>query len=162
MFKGLARSPFQPKSPNTAAMPAVPTMAPHQAVPDIAPASPPPVGTPPPGSPPPPEPVARSRDTAKEVDPAIQKHQSMKRRIHGQLVERLDMNRVNEIDPTTLRAEVRSVVEHLCDTEDPLLNRAERGKLVEEILDETFGLGPLEFLLKDDKIGDIMINGPKV
>jgi pilus assembly protein CpaF len=117
---------------------------------------------PPPGTPPsPPEPPARTRDAAKDADPALQKYQSMKRRIHGQLVERLDMNRVNEIDPTTLRAEIRSVVEHLCDTEDPLLNRAERGKLVEEILDETFGLGPLEFLLKDDKIGDIMINGPK-
>ncbi len=71
------------------------------------------------------------------------------------------MNRVGEMDPANLRAEIRGVVEHLCDTEDPLLNRAERQKLVEEILDETFGLGPLEILLKDDKIGDIMINGPR-
>jgi pilus assembly protein CpaF len=53
------------------------------------------------------------------------------------------------------------VVEHLCDTENPLLNRAERQRLVEEILDETFGLGPLELLLKDERISDIMINGPK-
>ena len=78
-----------------------------------------------------------------------------------QLVDRLDMNRVSEMDPKTLRNEIRGIVEHLCDTENPLLNRNERQRLVNEILDETFGFGPLELLLKDDKIGDIMINGPK-
>ena len=65
------------------------------------------------------------------------------------------------MDPKTLRNEIRGVVEHLCDTENPLLNRNERQRLVNEILDETFGFGPLELLLKDDKIGDIMINGPR-
>ena len=77
------------------------------------------------------------------------------------LVDRLDMNRVSEMDPNTLRSEIRGVVEHLCDTENPLLNRNERQRLVNEILDETFGFGPLELLLKDEKIADIMINGPK-
>ena len=71
------------------------------------------------------------------------------------------MNRIAEIDPKELRNEIRGVVELLCDTENPLLNRNERQRLVNEILDETFGYGPLELLLKDDKIGDIMINGPK-
>ena len=71
------------------------------------------------------------------------------------------MNRIAEIDPKTLRNDIRGVVEQLCDTENPLLNRNERQRLVNEVLDETFGFGPLELLLKDDKIGDIMINGPK-
>ena len=71
------------------------------------------------------------------------------------------MNRIAEIDPKTLRNEIRGVVEQLCDTENPLLNRNERQRLVNEVLDETLGFGPLELLLKDDKIGDIMINGPK-
>ena len=71
------------------------------------------------------------------------------------------MNRVGEMDPKMLRGEIRLVVEHLCDTEDTLLNRNERERLVDEVLDETFGLGPLEMLLKDDKISDILINGPK-
>jgi len=60
-----------------------------------------------------------------------------------------------------LRREIRLVVEHLCDTEDTLLNRSERDRLIDEVLDETFGLGPLEVLLKDPTISDIMINGPK-
>ena len=71
------------------------------------------------------------------------------------------MNRLNEIDPAVRRAEIGAIVEHLCDIENPRLNRSERQRLVGEILDETFGLGPLEILLKDDKIADIMINGPK-
>ena len=53
------------------------------------------------------------------------------------------------------------VIEHLSDAENTLLNRAERERLVEEVLDETFGFGPLELLLKDPLISDILINGPK-
>jgi pilus assembly protein CpaF len=53
------------------------------------------------------------------------------------------------------------VVEHLCDSENTFLNRSERDKIVEEVLDETLGLGPLELLLKDPSISDILINGPK-
>ena len=60
-----------------------------------------------------------------------------------------------------LRREIRVVVEHLCDGESNFLNRTERDRLVEEVLDETFGLGPLELLLKDPLISDILINGPK-
>ena len=87
--------------------------------------------------------------------------EELKRRIHGKLVDKLDLSRVGDLAGDVLRREIRLVVEHLCDTEDTLLNRAERERLVEEVLDETFGLGPLEFLLKDPTISDILINGPK-
>ena len=62
---------------------------------------------------------------------------------------------------TSLRREIRLVVEHLCDTENTLLNRIERERLIDEVLDETFGFGPLELLLKDPTISDILINGPQ-
>ncbi len=86
---------------------------------------------------------------------------NLKRRIHSKLVDKLDLNRVGELQGDVLRREIRLVVEHLCDTENTLLNRAERDRLVDEVLDETFGLGPLEYLLKDPSISDILINGPK-
>src|SRR5438874_709958 len=85
----------------------------------------------------------------------------LKRRIHNKLVDKLDLNRVGELQGDVLRREIRLVVEHLCDTEETFLNRQERERLIEEVLDETFGLGPLEFLLKDHTISDILINGPK-
>ncbi len=87
--------------------------------------------------------------------------EELKQRIHGKLVDKLDLSRVGELEGDTLRREIRLVVEHLCDTQDTLLNRAERERLIDEVLDETFGLGPLEALLKDPTISDILINGPK-
>jgi len=87
--------------------------------------------------------------------------EDLKSLIHGKLVDKLDLSRLGDLEGDTLRREIRLVVEHLCDTENPLLNRSERERLIEEVLDETFGFGPLELLLKDPTISDIMINGPK-
>jgi pilus assembly protein CpaF len=87
--------------------------------------------------------------------------EELKRRIHGKLVDKLDLGRVGDLEGDVLRREIRLVVEHLSDAEDTLLNRAERERLVDEVLDETFGLGPLELLLKDPTISDILINGPR-
>src|SRR5919112_4113058 len=85
----------------------------------------------------------------------------LKRRIHNKLVDKLDLSRVGELEGDVLRREIRLVVEHLCDTEDTFLNRNERDRLIDEVLDETFGLGPLELLLKEPSVSEIMINGPK-
>ncbi len=85
----------------------------------------------------------------------------LKQRIHQRLIAKLDLNRIGELEGEVLKKEIRMVVEHLCDNENTLLNRSERDRLVDEVLDETFGLGPLEMLLKDSAISDILINGPK-
>lgn len=84
----------------------------------------------------------------------------LKRIIHSKLLEKLDLSKVSDLQGEVLRREVRMVVERLCDTENPLLTRMERERLVDEVLDETFGFGPLEILLKDPTISDIMVNGP--
>src|SRR5947208_14566453 len=86
--------------------------------------------------------------------------EELKRLIHGKLVDKLDLSRVSDLDGDTLRREIRLVVERLCDTENPLLNRMERERLIDEGLDETFGSGPLEVLLKEPTISDLLINGP--
>jgi pilus assembly protein CpaF len=99
-------------------------------------------------------PPAPNQDKAAEFD-------KLKQSIHSKLVDKLDLSHVGELEGDVLRREIRLVVEHLCDTENTFLNRTEREKLVEEVLDETFGLGPLEMLLKEPSISEIMINGPK-
>ncbi len=103
-----------------------------------------------------PMPAARNAESAKQ-----QEFENLKRRIHAKLVDKLDLSKVGELEGDTLKREIRLVVEHLCDSEDTLLNRNERERLIDEVLDETFGLGPLEMLLKDSSISDILINGPK-
>src|SRR5687767_15325703 len=93
------------------------------------------------------------RNSAKSFD-------DLKRLIHSKLVDKLDLSRVSDLAGDTLRREIRLVVERLCDTENPLLNRMERERLIDEVLDETFGFGALEALLKDPTISDILVNGP--
>jgi pilus assembly protein CpaF len=156
MLRGLSRSPFAPKGSQTfgASTAVAEPPPPVDSAVETANRTPPPAPPPPPTAP-------RRNEAPKEPDPAQEQYEILKRLIHTRLVDRLDMNRIAEIDPKTLRNDIRGVVEQLCDSENPLLNRNERQRLVNEVLDETLGFGPLELLLKDDKIGDIMINGPK-
>jgi pilus assembly protein CpaF len=93
------------------------------------------------------------RDSGKSFD-------DLKRLIHSKLVDKLDLSKVSDLAGDTLRREIRLVVERLCDTENPLLNRMERERLIDEVLDETFGFGPIEVLLKDPTVSDILVNGP--
>src|SRR5246500_4014293 len=86
--------------------------------------------------------------------------EELKRLIHTKLIDKLDLSKVTDLEGDTLRREIRLVVERLCDTENPMLNRMERERLIDEVLDETFGFGPLEVLLKDPTISDILVNGP--
>ena len=90
-----------------------------------------------------------------------QQFEDVKTRIHSKLVDKLDLSRVGDLKGDTLKREIRLVVEHLCDAEDTLLNRQERERIVEEVIDEVLGLGPLELILKDPTVSDILINGPK-
>lgn len=85
----------------------------------------------------------------------------VKQRIHGKLIGKLDLSRVGDLEGEVLKREIRQVIEQLCEMEENLMNRTERDRLVTEIMDETLGLGPLELLLKDPLISDILINGPK-
>src|SRR5262245_59240723 len=85
----------------------------------------------------------------------------LKSRVHKQLVEMLDLAALSKRSGDDVREEVKQVITGLCDQQDALLNFNDRQRLVTEILDETFGLGPLETLLKDALISDILINGPK-
>ena len=87
--------------------------------------------------------------------------EQVKQRIHAKLIGKLDLSRVGNLEGDVLKREIRLVIEQLCELEENLMNRTERDRLVEEIMDETLGLGPLEFLLKDPTISDILINGPK-
>src|SRR5258707_1305990 len=84
----------------------------------------------------------------------------LKKVIHNKLIDKLDLSKVSDLGADTLHREIRLVVERLCDTENPMLNRMERERLIDEVLDETFGFGPLEVLLKDPTISDILVNGP--
>jgi pilus assembly protein CpaF len=87
-------------------------------------------------------------------------YQELKSSIHRKLIDRLDLSSVAEISPEQLSGIIKTVVEGLISAEGIPLTRAERDRLVVEIQHETLGLGPLEPLLQDPEISDIMVNGP--
>ncbi len=86
----------------------------------------------------------------------------IKRTLHKDLVESLDFERVRTLPKDELASRLRSSLTDTIDAQSLPLNRAERDRLVAEILDEVTGLGPLEPLLQDPTITDILINGPDV
>jgi pilus assembly protein CpaF len=85
----------------------------------------------------------------------------LKKEIHKQLVSGLHMPSVGSVDDYELRRELRRGIEQLCEDRTELLSQDERMRLVNEVVDETLGLGPLEPLLRDPTITDILINGPR-
>ncbi|HWB12202.1 MAG TPA: CpaF family protein [Pirellulales bacterium] len=84
----------------------------------------------------------------------------IKRQLHERLITSLDLSVVRTMPADELRAQLRRGAEEICGSRSELLSRAERDRLVEELLDETLGLGPLEALMRDPTVSDILINGP--
>jgi pilus assembly protein CpaF len=105
-----------------------------------------------------------SKDSWTDIEEVRQTadHRRLKSQLHQQLIASMNLAAIDSVNEETLRAEVRRVLEDLCDRSNSLLNRALRERLVTEVMNETFGLGPLEPLLADATISDILINGHDV
>ena len=84
--------------------------------------------------------------------------QEIKVRVHRQLLERLNLSNIDALDRAQVVEEIRKVVHDLLAREAAPLNLEEREELVEQILDEIFGLGPIEPLLQDPSVSDILVN----
>ena len=82
----------------------------------------------------------------------------LKSQIHRKLIGVLNLERASSIPKDRIRAEIGRVVERLLDEERVPMTTAEQTKIVEEVLDEVLGLGPLETLLKEPTISDILVN----
>ncbi len=113
----------------------------------------------------PPKPAAPKPATQKPLKnraarEKVDQFNALKVRLHRKLIEKLDLARMVG-DDESLRTQVKEIVSQLADEENTLLNFNEKQRLITEVLDETFGLGPLEVLLTDGTISDILVNGPK-
>src|SRR5438128_1960330 len=86
--------------------------------------------------------------------------QRLKSEIHRQLIEGLDLSRLHVVKPERLRREVRELAGQLSRNSPEMMNEIERERMVDEIMDEAFGLGPLEGPMHDPTVSDILVNGP--
>jgi len=86
---------------------------------------------------------------------------AVKSAIHRKLIQKLNLERLNEVNREEVRREVGQILEGLVIGESTPMNLQERERLAQEILDEVFGLGPLEPLLADPTVSDILVNTHK-
>src|SRR5712671_6486686 len=84
---------------------------------------------------------------------------TIKSKIHAKLLNSLSPDQLKSLNKDGVREQVGNVVERLIAEESIPMTVTERERLIEEVLDEVFGLGPLEPLLKDPGISDILVNG---
>src|SRR5213592_2388091 len=82
----------------------------------------------------------------------------MRVKIHQKLVERLNVQNLRSMHINVVRQEVLTLIRELYQSEKALLSAPEQSKLMDDVMDATFGLGPLEGLLKDPTITDILVN----
>ena len=84
----------------------------------------------------------------------------LKTRVHRQLIERLDLTKLAMLPGDVVQQQIRRIVEDMLVDDETPLSRQERDQLVVEVQHETFGLGPIEPLMQDPTISDILVNGP--
>ena len=87
-----------------------------------------------------------------------QAYQGLKIRVHQKLLDRIDLAVMESLPPERLREEIATLVQRLLSEESAVVNESERLTLVQDIQHEMLGLGPLELLLADPTISDILVN----
>jgi pilus assembly protein CpaF len=87
-------------------------------------------------------------------------YQELKFTLHRKLLDRLNLEALSSVASDRVRNEVRAAVAKLVEEEKTPLNLTEKDRVIEEVLDEVFGLGPLEPLLADPSISDILVTTP--
>jgi pilus assembly protein CpaF len=95
------------------------------------------------------------------ADAFARRFQKLKSEIHRRLVETVDVDVLGRCKPERLRRELRELTTQLARSAPEMLNEVERERLVGEVLDEAFGLGPLEPFMHDPTVSDILVNGPR-
>lgn len=89
-----------------------------------------------------------------------QKFQRLKADIHRRIVEMLDISKLEHVRPERLRRDVRGLAEKLIRDTSESMSPVEQERMVDEVMHEVFGLGPLEVFVNDPEISDILVNGP--
>jgi len=105
---------------------------------------------------------------APRITPLVQKevtlsdYQELKFTLHRKLLDRINLETLSLMAGDRVRSEIRSAVARLVEEEKTPLTLVEKERIIEEILHEVFGLGPLEPLLQDPTISDILVSTPRL
>jgi pilus assembly protein CpaF len=89
-------------------------------------------------------------------------YQDLKFTLHRKLLERINLEALSSLAADRIRFEIRTAVARLIEEEKAPLSMSEKDRIIDEVLNEVFGLGPLEPLLQDPSISDILVTTPKL
>ena len=98
-------------------------------------------------------------DDKKQAGVSFEEYQSLKSGVHRELLNKVDLEKVATIRDGQVRGQVLAVIQELVAAIKTPMSAPEKERLAKEVLDEVFGLGPLEPLLQDPSIADILVNG---
>src|SRR5215813_12360554 len=97
----------------------------------------------------------------RETPPPDPLSQDLKVKIHRRLIDSIDLTKVSTLETEVVKGEIRRILEEMVMAEALPLSRTDRDRLVTEVQHEAFGLGPLEFLMADPTVSDILVNTHK-
>jgi pilus assembly protein CpaF len=107
-----------------------------------------------------PEGAAGPAQPAQPADHFEAEFQKLKQRIHRELIESLDLSKIGSLDEPRLRAHIRNLAEGMLRARPEMLSSIDEERLIDELMAESFGLGPLEPYMQDPDVSDILVNGP--
>ena len=109
-----------------------------------------------------PMPMARAKAQATDKDRKRKERlQEIKLELHQELLDNLNLAALEKASENDLRKEINAISTEVLEEKAIVLNRQERNQLFHELYNEVTGLGPLETLLQDDTVNDILVNGPQ-
>lgn len=105
--------------------------------------------------------VVRAVERPRSAPASRQEFQQLKTQLHRQMVDAIDISKAGQLAPEELREQLRALAAHLCSLEPVSLPPADREGMVQEILDEVFAFGPLQPLMNDPAVSDVLVNGSR-
>lgn len=103
--------------------------------------------------------VAEATQTVTSAE-AQQKFQKLKTHLHRRMIDAIDLSKAGQMQESELRQQLRSLASHLVSMDEVQLPTEQRENMVREIMDEIYGFGPLEPLMNDPEVSDVLVNGP--
>lgn len=94
----------------------------------------------------------------KSTDQAAQ-FQQLKTQLHRQMVDAIDMSKAGELGEAEFRRQLESLAVHLCTRPEVRLSERDRERMILELMDEIYGFGPLQRLMEDPAVSDVLVNG---
>ncbi|SFJ16703.1 CpaF family protein [Planctomicrobium piriforme] len=96
---------------------------------------------------------------AEKTNDGSAQFQQLKTQLHRQMVDAIDMSKAGELGETEFRRQLEALATHLCNRPETRLPERDRSRMISELMDEIYGFGPLQKLMDDPAVSDVLVNG---